>query len=159
MPPSSLFLSHMMPWHPVTFLKGPSTRHTDWRAQNTPGEVRGILSSVHCSPSWHCASSSPRGRGTWEHSWCTNCLLHMRDRKREGEEPKASITHIDGKGHRIKCSELKSCSNPISSSESFWANPLDSNLLQSLTYASALIPKNQTSLFLLSFPSLWQKFG
>lgn len=98
-----------MPWHPVTLLKGLSTRHTDWRAQNTPawGSAGDAQFSAPLPILALCLQLSQR-EGTQEHSCCTNCLLQRGER----EEPKASVTHTEGKGHRIKCSEPTSCANP-----------------------------------------------
>lgn len=74
-------------------------------------EVWEKLSSMYHSPSWHCDLQLSQREGTRERSCCTNCPLQTGQKERE--EPKASITHIDGKCHRIRGSELKGCSSPI----------------------------------------------
>lgn len=98
MPPSSLFLSFMMPWHPVTFLNGLSSRQTDWRAQIPLGKSRGHSVQGTTPHPGTVPPANPEG-GVLRNIPAVP-TAYKRERREEREEPKASITHKNGKGQQ-----------------------------------------------------------
>lgn len=87
-----------MPWHPVTFLNSLSSRQTDWRAQIPLGKSRGHSVQGTTPHPGTVPPANPEG-GVLRNIPAVP-TAYKTERREEREEPKASITHKNGKGQQ-----------------------------------------------------------